>query len=82
MGQTEHAKVTPVQREYDFNPVTVWHQRCIGKLYAQALVLGENGGDAGKIRLAQRDKLEGPAMERGQEFPSPVGMNAIAMPPP
>ena len=44
-------------------------QRCIGELYSQALIPGEDGGNAGDIRLAQRNNLKGAAMERGQELP-------------
>ena len=76
MGQTEHAKVAPVQGEHDLNPLTVCqvYQRCIGKLYPQGLILGEGRGNAGEIRLAQRNKLKGAAMERGQEFPDRLGV--------
>ena len=74
VGQPEHVKVTPVQGEHDFNPFAVCQvdQRCIGKLYAQALILGEDRGNAGEIRLAQGKKRKGAAIERGQEFPDRV----------
>lgn len=66
VGQTEYAKVTPVQGEHSFNPFTVCqvHQRCIGELYSQPCILGEDRGNAGKIRLAQRNELKGAALER------------------
>jgi len=69
VGQAQHAKVSPVQGEHDFDrlPVCQVHQRRIGKLYTQALVFDQNRGDAGQIRLAQRNQLKGPATERGQE---------------
>ena len=72
VGQTEYAKVAPVKGEHHVNPFTVCqvYQRCIGKLYPQAFILGEDRGNPREIRLAQSDKLKGAAVERGQEFPN------------
>src|ERR1035437_3867602 len=76
VGQTEYAKVAPVKGEHHVNPFTVCqvYQRCIGKLYPQAFILGEDRGNPSEIRLAQSDKLKGAAMERGQEFPNRQGV--------
>jgi hypothetical protein len=76
VGQTEYAKVAPVKGEHHVNPFTVCqvYQRCIGKLYPQAFILGEDRGNPREIRLAQSDKLKGAAMERGQEFPNRQGV--------
>src|ERR1017187_7986011 len=68
-GQTEHTKVTPVHGEHDLNsfPVCQMHQRSIGDLYSQVLILSENRCNPREIRLVQRSQLEGPAVETGQE---------------
>ena len=68
MGQAEHAEVAPVQGEHGLNPFPVrqMQQRGVGNPYPQCLILGQNGGDGGEIRLAQRKKLKGAAMKRGQ----------------
>lgn len=65
VGQTEYAKVTPVQGEHQLNPFTVCQvqQRCIGKPYSQAFILREDRAYGGKIRLAQGNKLKGAAVE-------------------
>jgi len=47
-------------------------QGCVGKLYPQALILGEDRGNAREIRLAQGSELKGAAIERGQELPDRV----------
>ena len=69
VGQTEHVEVTPIEGEHRFYPFAIrqMHKRCIRKLYSQAPILGNNRGNAGKIRLSQRSKPEGPAMEGCQE---------------
>lgn len=74
--QTEHPKISPVQREDRLDPFAVCqvHQRCIGQLYPQAGVLGQNRGNGRKIRLVQRQKLKGPATERCQESPDGLGI--------
>src|SRR5271169_5376758 len=38
------------------------------------MILGEDRGNAGKIRLVQGNKLKGAAMERGQESPDRLGI--------
>lgn len=70
VGQTEHAKNTPVQSEHILNAFAVRQVRERGadELYAQAPILRKHGSNAGKIGLAQRNNLERTAVERGQKF--------------
>ena len=55
VGQTQYAKVAPVQGEHGLNlfPVSQVHQRRVGKLNSQTLVLSENCGNFREIRLAE-----------------------------
>jgi hypothetical protein len=61
----EDPEVAPVQREDSFNPLPIcqMYQGRIGELYPQALILSENHGDSGKVRLVQSKKLKGPALK-------------------
>ena len=83
VSQTEHAKIAPIQSEDRLDPITVrqMHQRCIGKLYAQAWILGEDCGDAREIRLAKSNQLKVAYQKKRGVSGSPEGGRARAKPP-
>lgn len=78
VSQAEYAKVAPVQGEDRLDPFTVCQvrQRCVGKLYSQAFILGKDRGNTGQVRLSQRNEFKRAAIERGQKFSDCLGVCA------
>lgn len=78
MGQAHHTKVAPVESEDRIDSFTICQvqQRCVGKLNLKISVLGENRGNGGQIRFAEREDLKRPAVKRRQQPSHRVGICA------